>query len=179
MVGDELEILFGPVVEPQKGGVRHWEENQSLKCYELNQSSVQQLFQLLALAESGGLGPDILQAVTLLWIINATGDLIFGLEETVVQATGLRRPRMRGTPLGATVKPLGHPLLVNGSGGRIGGELYIDDGDDDALTWVLNNQSGRYGLHADRKSKHLDNAADRFRLYKLPIVAEFISAAAG
>lgn len=84
---------------------------------------------------------------------------------------------MRGTPSGPTIKPLGHPLLVGGGGARIAGELYIDDNDPTqiaGLTWVLNNKSGRYGVHHTRKSDHLANVAELFRRYQVPVEIDFI-----
>jgi hypothetical protein len=169
----ELDDLYGPVIAAQNGGLKSWEANERLKRYELNQSSAQELAQLLTLAESGDMGFDIMQALTLLWIVNADGDFIFALEETIDLQGTSRRPKMRGVPLSPTVKPLGHPLLVGGAGARIGGEIYIDTSDT-KLTWVLNNQSGRYGLHKSRTSEHLDNAAGLVRRYQLRIETDFI-----
>jgi len=138
----ELDELFGPVIPAQGGGLRNWEANETLSCYELYQATAHDLAQLLSLAETGSLGLKIMQALTLLWVVKENGDIIFALEETIDLQGTSRRPRMRGTPLNTNVKPLGHPLLVGGAGARIGGELYIDQSDEGGLTWVLDNRSG-------------------------------------
>lgn len=43
----ELDDLFGPVIPAQGGGLRNWEANETLSCYELNQATAQDLAQLL------------------------------------------------------------------------------------------------------------------------------------
>ena len=173
----ELDELFGPVLPPQNGGVRHWESHASVKCYELNQASARDLSDFLALAMNGELGLQLMQAITMLWVVNNDGDVIFAMEQTIASEGTLRRPRMRGTPLGSSVKSLGHPLLVNGGSARISGELYIDDSEDpdsSDLTWILNNKSGRYGVHKTRKSEHLENVAALFRRYQVPVETDFM-----
>jgi len=99
--------------------------------------------------------------------------VIFALEETIVEGGTSRRPRMRGIPLNGNVKPLGHPLLVGGSSARIAGELYLDLKDGSDLVWVLNNRSGRYGMHKSRKLEHLENVAELLRRYGLEVETEF------
>jgi len=169
----ELDDLYGRVIQAQSG-LKNWETNESLKTYELDQTSAQDLAELLVLAQNGALGQTIMQALTFLWVINSDGDIIFALEETINLQGTARRPRMRGIPLNSNVKPLGHPLLVGGAGARIGGELYIDEAEGGTLTWVLDNRSGRYGTHPSRNNTHLENAADVFRRYRLPIETDFV-----
>ncbi|WP_152621298.1 hypothetical protein [Bradyrhizobium japonicum] len=168
----ELDDQFGPVIPPQNG-LKAWEQNEQLLCYELNQSSARQLSNLLATATEGGMLLAVAIAVTVIWIIADDGSMVFALEETIVEGGTSRSPRMRGIPLSGNVKPLGHPLLVNGSGARIAGELYLDRNEDDALIWVLNNRSGRYGMHRSRTRAHLDNAAELLRRYGVIVQAEF------
>lgn len=170
----DLDDEFGPVISPQSGGLRNWEANESLICYELNQASAKQLADLLAAASAGSIGLKVATAVTLIWIVTASGDVVFALEETIEINGTSRMPRMRGVPLNGNVKPLGHPLLVNGKAARIAGELYLDSASGNAeLTWVLNNRSGRYGVHKSRKKAHLEKVADLFRRYGLPVQTDF------
>jgi hypothetical protein len=85
---------------------------------------------------------------------------------------------MRGIPLNPNVKPLGHPLLVGGGPARIAGEIYVDYDDDGQLTWVLNNKSGRYGIHSSRQRDHLENVAAEFRRQRLKVKIDFFDVGA-
>jgi hypothetical protein len=170
----ELDDQFGPVIPAQNGGLKSWEASERLICYDLNQGSAKQLSDLLDAASAGGIGLKVATAVTLIWIVAETGDVIFALEETIEINGTSRMPRMRGVPLNGNVKPLGHPLLVGGKPARIAGELYLDTADENGqLTWVLNNRSGRYGVHRSREKAHLENVADLFRKYGLPVQTDF------
>jgi hypothetical protein len=173
----ELDKQFGPTIPPQNGGLKSWERGQQVFCYELNQASAKQLSDLFDAARGGSIGLRIATAVTFIWIVTADGLAIFALEETVEINGTSRMPRMKGVPLNGNVKPLGHPLLVNGEAARIAGELYLDCKVIDAdLTWVLNNRSGRYGVHRTRTTSHLENAADLFRRYGLKVETEYFEA---
>jgi hypothetical protein len=168
-----LDDRFGPVITPQNG-LKSWERSEQLICYELNQASAKQLSNLLSAADNGGMLFDLAIAVTVIWIVTSEGEMIFALEETIVEGGTSRRPRMRGIPLNGNVKPLGHPLLVNGAGARIAGELYIDNSSgESALGWVLNNRSGRYGMHRSRLSTHLENVAELLLRYGVEVQTEF------
>lgn len=169
----QLDDEYGPAIAAQSG-LKSWEANESLICYDLNQGSAKQLSDLLAAATAGGIGLRVATAVTLIWVVTASGDVIFALEETVEVNGTSRMPRMRGVPLNGNVKPLGHPLLVGGRAARIAGELYLDTvSGDRELTWVLNNRSGRYGIHRSRNRSHLENVANLFRKYGLPVQTDF------
>ena len=172
---DDLDNLYGPVIAAQSGGLKSWEVNERLICYELDQASARELAELLSAASSGSIGFRVATSITLIWVVTVTGTVVFALEETIDLSGTSRRPRMRGVPLNSSVKPLGHPLLVDGAPARIAGELYLDRSEDGALTWVLTNRSGRYGIHRSRTRTHLENVADVFRRYKLPIVTDFIA----
>lgn len=168
----DLDEEFGPVIPPQNG-LKAWERNEQLVCYELNQLSAKQLSNLLETAAEGGMLLDVALSVTVIWIVTKDGDLIFALEETIVEGGTSRRPRMRGIPLNGNVKPLGHPLLVNGASARIGGELYLDYDRDGNLVWVLSNRSGRYGMHKSRTPTQLNNVALLFQRYGIEVQTEF------
>jgi len=170
---NELDEQFGPIIPAQNGGLKNWERDESLVCYDLNQSSAKQLADLLAAANAGSIGHRVATAVTFIWVVASNGDVIFAIEETIEINGTSRMPRMKGVPLNGNVKPLGHPLLVNGAPGRIAGELYIDKTVEGDLTWVLNNKSGRYGVHPTRRRVHLENVADLLRRYGLPVETEF------
>lgn len=174
----ELDDRFGPVITPQNG-LKSWERSEQLLCYDLNQASAKQLSGLLYTAKEGGMLLNVAIAVTVIWAVTRDGDMVFALEETIVEGGTSRGPRMRGIPLNGNVKPLGHPLLVNGAGARIAGELYLDhtNGEGD-LIWVLNNRSGRYGMHKSRTREHLQNAAELLRRYGLDVQTDFFEVTA-
>lgn len=168
----DLDEQYGPVIPPQNG-LKAWERSEQLLRYELNQSSARQLSNLIATAAEGGMLLAVALAVTVIWMIADDGNLLFALEETIVEGGTSRRPRMRGIPLSGSVKPLGHPLLVDGAGGRIAGELHLDKVSEAALIWVLNNRSGRYGMHQSRTHMHLDNVAELLLRYGIEVETEF------
>ncbi|WP_256806790.1 hypothetical protein [Bradyrhizobium sp. Bra64] len=172
-MSDELDDLFGPVIPPQSG-LKTWELRETLKNYELNQDSAQQLTQILVLAQNMSIGQSIFRAITFIWVVDERGDIMFALEEVVDLHGTARRPRMRGIPLNNNVKPLGHPLLVGGVGARIGGELYLDEVSNGSLTWILDNKSGRYGTHKTRTTTHLENAAALFRRHRVSVDTDYI-----
>jgi len=172
-MSDDLDSQFGPVIPPQSG-LKPWEIRETLRKYDLNQASAQELTQLLMLAQNGSIGQSIFKAITFIWVVSEPGDVIFALEEVVDLQGTARTPRMRGIPLNASVKPLGHPLLVGGIGARIGGELYLDDDSSGGLTWILDNKSGRYGTHRSRTPTHLENAAELFRRYRVSVDTDYL-----
>jgi hypothetical protein len=170
---DELDQMFGPPIRPLNG-LKSWEDDERLLRYELNQASARQLSKLLSTAAEGGFLLSIATAVTIIWVVTERGDMVFALEETIEVGGKSRRPRMRGVPLDGTVKPLGHPLLVDGATARIAGELRLDTtAIDGQLVWILNNRSGRYGLHNTRTQMHLENVAELLRRYGIPVETEF------
>jgi hypothetical protein len=173
-VADDLDDSFGPVISPQ-GGLKSWERSEQLVCYDLNQASARQLTDLLAIAAGeGGMLSSFAFAATIIWAVTPEGNVVFALEETIVDGGTARRPRMRGIPLNGNVKPLGHPLLVAGSSARIAGELYLDrNRETGELVWVLNNRSGRYGMHQSRTESHLENVAQLLRRYGIPVLTDF------
>ena len=62
-----------------------------------------------------------------------------------------------------TVPTIGHPTLTNGEPGRIGGEIYCEDG-----IWKINPFSGRYSKEysTDEKNEYIKNVIDN-RLSKI------------
>jgi hypothetical protein len=68
------------------------------------------------------------------------------------------------------VHGLGHPLLAGDEGARIAGELYIDMGSN-GLTWVLSNQSGRFGY--DRTEAQLRNVAQLFANFGVTVDIDY------
>ena len=67
-------------------------------------------------------------------------------------------------------KHLGHPVLVQGGGARISGELYLDQGE--TLHWMLTNKSGRYGF--GRAPEHLDNVGSEFIKFGVPVKTRYL-----
>jgi hypothetical protein len=111
------------------------------------------------------------QAVFFLWLVNEIGDIIIAYEEMFPTAGSYRAPRQRECPVPAGGRRLGHPALVNGGPGRIGGELLFDDGN---RRWVLMNKSGRYGVGPDRSEQHLRNVARRFEESGMQIAVHYL-----
>lgn len=50
--------------------MKPWEVRESITCYELNQTSAKDLTDLLAMAQTGQLGLQIMQALTMLWVVS-------------------------------------------------------------------------------------------------------------
>ncbi len=107
----------------------------------------------------------------ILWIMNEDGKILFALEEVVDIKTGqLLYPLARKFNMDLLrdkIEKLGHPSLIphgQEKKARIAGEMYFDEGQRD---WIISNRSGRYGLHADVTSEHLNNIAARFKKYNI------------
>ena len=98
----------------------------------------------------------------------------FSIEEIVALDTHeFVLPRLRNANVARENQRLGHPSLIGGQDGRIGGEIIFDVGAG-VLTWFITNGSGRYGLRAGRKSEHLLNASKRFGKHGIQLREYFI-----
>ena len=93
-----------------------------------------------------------------IWIIDEEGFLYIGTEDK--------------EDLNSVNK--GHPTLIQGRKGRIGGEIHhknLTEDQKDIIVWTINSKSGRYSWEDDSNSKdnishYLRNALnEKFRLY--------------
>lgn len=86
-------------------------------------------------------GAMLLSAIPMLWLVDESGKIIIALEDVVQRDTGevvFPRPsKMHVLPVDCGKR--GHPALVSGGAGRIGGELSFDRKLDE---WVLTNNPG-------------------------------------
>jgi hypothetical protein len=113
------------------------------------------------------------RCLPILWLIDESGNIIIALEEVYISSDrDFLHPRFKGQDLSDMQARLGHPALVGGKAARIGGELIFDPGATPP-TWVLTNESGRYGLRSGRTRQHLENAAAAFRALGIELDAFF------
>lgn len=105
---------------------------------------------------------------TTLWLIAEDGSVRVAIEEFVLEdhSRHLTAPMPRG--YGSKTK-IGHPGLVEGLGGRIGGELAVNRSDGKCY---LTNASGRFGY--SRSAGELENAAERFREFGVQVIARYV-----
>lgn len=113
--------------------------------------------------------------VAIIWLVDATGNIWFAIEELVVAAHGTGRPKHQTLPLTQYLPKLGHPALIAGANGRIAGEIVPVIGTD-FKTWEISNKSGRYGIHGSRTAAHLRNVANTFLSYGISLSTNFIPA---
>ena len=101
-----------------------------------------------------------------LWLIAEDGSIRVAIEEFVLKhpTEYVTAPLPRGFK---TEAKIGHPGLVEGQLGRIGGELAINPSDGKCY---LTNASGRFGYN--RSEAELENAADAFRRFGVHVTAK-------
>lgn len=176
-----LDSRFGPAIRPQQPfpGARaceEWERSfapATLRA--LGASTAGELRDFMDKVALGAEPPTFLSRdMVILWLVDLAGTVLWAVEELVLdgQPAGVPRHKrmetLRGTP------KLGHPALVGCEPARIGGEIFYDFARD-TPAWVINNSSGRYGLHRSRTLDHLRNVADSFRRYGIELEIEFTS----
>lgn len=170
MAPADLDDLYGHC----RPGQRHyWEVGRdNLQCHELDQSTAEWLITFLISAVSNPILLRVTADLTFLWVLDEQASVRFCLEECYfsdVPTTAYLRPR-NGPRALAKVHGLGHPLLAGDEGARIAGELYIDMGSN-GLTWVLSNQSGRFGY--DRTEAQLRNVAQLFANFGVTVDIDY------
>jgi len=143
--------------------------------HKLDSFSASLLKELFDTAEQGlGTTRFVYCELPILWVIDATGTLWFSIEEIVEIATReFSWPRLRRTFVAEGYEKLGHPALIGGFEGRIGGELLFDN-EADPPCWYMTNRSGRYGLRPGRTAQHLANAAKLLAGYGIRVEIFFI-----
>jgi hypothetical protein len=106
----------------------------------------------------------LLLDVIILWLVNQDGDVLFAIEEAVLDGAPLDVPRHRRAEHKIGKEKLGHPALVAGQKARVAGEIYYDPRGN---AWIINMRSGRYSTSAGRSPKHLDNVREKFAEYAI------------
>ena len=101
-----------------------------------------------------------------LWLVAEDGSIRIAIEEFVLEDSPkyLTAPLPRGYRTNAKI---GHPGLVEGRFGRIGGELAVNRSDGKCY---LTNASGRFGYK--RSAGELENAAEAFRGFGVQVTAQ-------
>lgn len=176
MAGLDLDQMFGPVLsKPAYTRDVERDAQLSLIC-ELNAAIARDLAMLSELANSSPLFRPVALGLCLLWVVDVSGRVLIGLEMVCEKdLLHTHYPRMRGVPLDASVDSLGHPLLVQNGGARIGGELFLDtDGHGGPWGWVVSNKSGRYGFGEHRQEQHLNNVANAFVQAGVPVTTHYL-----
>jgi len=170
----DLDQLFGPMLQPQpnsRGVTCHKfeEDYRPLSLTILSKVSARQLKSFMDEIRGGFLAGKLLSNdVTIIWIADRNGDILYAVEELFYLGEPAGLPRFRQFPPTIGYDKLGHPSLVGGQAGRIGGEIYMD-AEEERPYWIINNRSGRYGLHHTRKYIHLKNVANRFRTFGIEL----------
>jgi hypothetical protein len=170
----DLDALFGEALHPERtDSLERLHPPRSL--HRLDAETADMLRQLMEITERGfGATRYVYCELPILWIVDRDGILWFSVEEIIKEDTlEFVRPRLRNVQVEDRYQRLGHPALIKGDHGRIGGELLFDVGAPEP-GWYLTNGSGRYGLREGRIAAHLSNAARKFGSYGITLREFFI-----
>ena len=146
-----------------------------LSLHKLDEVTAALLNRLLTVTIDGlGTSAYVYCEVPILWVIDQAGDLWFSIEEIVsAEISGeFLQPRVRHSAVVDGTHRLGHPSLIAGQSGRIGGEIIYDPAFPDPA-WYISNGSGRYGLVKGRKPEHLTNAKRLFSAFGINFREDF------
>jgi len=149
--------------------------------FKLDEAGAQALKELSGLARGDFyLSHCLYSEFTVLWLIDRHGDLLIALEEALSDfdqnnpEVAKKYPLPRFLPWRALGIPrLGHPALVLGGEGRIGGELDYKS-EPGGGKWYLSNKSGRFGIGSDRSQEHLEHVAKIFRRHGIDVTTYFL-----
>lgn len=175
----DLDQQFGPALPPQGYGgrpaVSPWESLHSPRSLtRLSLVTAAPLSELMQSVRNGwALGQIWVNDTLIIWLVDRSGFVWFAVEELVLNGEPVSVPKHQTMALTRHAPKLGYPSLVGGQNARIGGEIYFDP----TLTppdWVINNRSGRYGLHPSRTAVQLQQAATAFGAHGISLVVDFI-----
>ena len=161
---DELDLLYGECLAPNRvDGIECLVSPQSMHA--LDASSAAPLSLLMKAAEAGlGVVKYVYCEMPILWVVDRNGKLWFAVEEIVEETTKrFFQARLRGLKVPEGYSRLGHPALIKGAEGRIGGEILFDT---ENSGWYITNASGRYGLVKGRQEVHLRNVRSLFSEFR-------------
>jgi len=163
-----LDELYGASIEPaRKGDHEHLRQATWLL---VNQAGADRLRTFIEQAAAGAyICAYLCEGFNTLWLIADDGTIRVAIEEVVLSDV----PDIISAPMPKRLRPkskLGHPSLVDGGGGRIGGELTLNPADGRCY---LSNKSGRFGLQRTRTE--LENAAKLFRDLGIDVTTSYVS----
>jgi hypothetical protein len=118
----------------------------------------------------------LMNDVIFIWVVDRTGEIFVATEELVLDYLPTWLVKHQTMRLTRGENKLGHPALISCEAGRIGGEIKFLRASQTRKNdlWVINNGSGRYGLHPNRTEKHLSNVAARFLSFGMKFLIDFI-----
>lgn len=165
----DLDTTYGKALPPKK--IEPFEKtHRPLSLLPLNAETAKLIKALFKTALDGlSISCTVFGVLPLLWVIDSDGTLWIALEEVYDgEKERYLWPRARGFKIQDGWVRLGHPALIDGAPGRIGGEI-IYDGDAEVPGWYISNSSGRYGMRHSSEPDHLENAAKKFRELEIEI----------
>ncbi len=183
-----LDFLFGELRRPRPGpgrdkrpyGYDKWEKKYPpSSILKLTQSSADRLRLLMRqIAEGCPVGRTFMNDVILIWLVDASGNILIAIEELVLSNNPQYVPKFQSVPLTRECDKLGHPSLVYASDARIAGEIRYH-ADRDPPIWSINNASWRYGLYEGRTLAQLNQVAQRFSTFGIQLETNFIQPKSG
>jgi hypothetical protein len=175
-----LDKAYGPLIPPQsfrsgQSGYQPWEDRCSPSSLGmLNSVTAPSLKQVMDYVSLGWNVAEVLtNDIIIIWLVDAAGQIWIAFEELVLNGQPLGIPKHQTMELTKRADKLGHPALVGCSNARIGGEILFDPTRIPS-SWIINNKSGRYGVHPSRTAAHLDNVKGQFSALGINLVARFI-----
>lgn len=163
----ELDLRFGMAIEPKARPIELQRPQKSLM--KLDHESAEHLRSLIERALAGcRLTRTAHDYLPILWVVDESGEVWLGWEEVLVEVDEVQYPCGSYRP--AELPRLGHPALIRGKRGRIGGEIIWDDGGE-TPGWYLTNASGRFGK--SRTADQLANAAEVFKGFGIVLETDF------
>jgi hypothetical protein len=169
-----LDDIFGELLEP--GRVDPSESSvQPSSLQRLDVDTAKWLKAFMQATEDGlGVTRFVYCELPILWVADKTGAIWFAVEEIITADTHeFVRPRLRNVSFETKYHRLGHPALVRGEAGRIGGEILFDVRAEQP-DWFITNGSGRYGLRPGRLPEHLRGASQKFQEHGISLREQFI-----
>lgn len=164
---EDLDELYGRVRRAEYP--RDWEHDLSpVSLCEFSKETGQAMAKFLEVAK---LKPfqEVARSIQMIWGVDEMGRLHVSIEE-VARINGVvvkpGHPIRRGVDSRVSLdQKLGHPCILPVSGGRIAGEIYIDNATwNKELAWTLNSESGRFHGSIERWSnaRQIKNVAKIF-----------------
>lgn len=170
----DLAALFGELlaperVDPSESSVRP----SSLQRLDLDSAGRLRAF-MQATEDGLGVTRFVYSELPILWVADRDGEILFAIEEIIdADSREFLLPRLGAAKLTVKQHRLGHPALLAGGPGRIGGEILFDLRAP-SPTWYITNSSGRYGHRPDRAPEHLTNVARKFQEHGIILRELFI-----
>lgn len=174
--GTNLDAAFGEALPPSYIDEDKLEISVRPRSrQQLDEESSKLLSKFMSTTVSGlGITVYVYCVFPILWVVDDQGQLWFSLEEVVKLFPPhdyvLPRASDNKTVILEVYRRIGHPSLIGGAPGRIGGEILFDE---KRMAWEINNRSGRYGTRPGRRQDHLANASKKFAAYGIHLFEDF------